>query len=190
MPMLAEKQRLFTVDEYYAMACAGILTEDDRIELIDGLIIAMSPIGDPHVTCVIRLTYLFGNQLYASGEPPPAMLSVQNPVRLNDFTEPQPDVVLIRPGRAGVPAAKDGLLLVEVSDTTLDFDREIKLPRYAAAGIPEVWIVALQEERLEVYRKPGPTGYAEEASFGRGEELTVEALPDVGTFAVDEILGS
>ena len=185
MTMLAEKQRLFTVDEYYAMACAGILHEDDRIELIDGLIIAMAPIGDPHVDCVNHLTRLFVLRI-----DPKAIVSVQNPVRLNDFTEPEPDVVLIRPGRAGVPAAKDVLLLVEVADTTLDFDREIKLPRYAAAGIPEVWIVALQEERLEVYRKPGPAGYAEEASFGRGEELTVEALPDVGTFAVDEILGS
>ena len=190
MPMLAEKQRRFTVDEYYTMARAGILTEDDRIELIDGLIIAMSPIGDPHVTCVILLNYLFGVRLYGGDEPPVAMLSVQNPVRLSDFTEPQPDLVLIRPGRAGVPDAKDVLLLVEVADTTLAFDREIKVPRYAAAGIPEVWVVALQEERVEVYRKPGPAGYAETASFGRGEELTVEALPEVGTFAVDEIFGS
>ena len=190
MPMLAERQRRFTVDEYYAMACAGILNEDDRIELIDGLIIAMSPVGDPHVTSVIRLTYLFGRQLHAGGESPPAMLSVQNPVRLNDYSEPGPDVVLIRPGKAGKLGAEDVLLLVEVSDTTLDFDREIKVPRYAAAGIPEVWIVAVQEERIEVYRTPGPEGYAEETSFGRGEELTVEALPDVGTFAVDEILGS
>ena len=182
MTMLAEKQRLFTVDEYYAMACAGILTEDDRIELIDGLIIAMPPIGDPHFDCVNHL-----NRLFVLRTDPKAIVSVQNPVRLNDFSEPQPDVVLIRPGK---PEAKDVLLLVEVSDTTLDFDREIKLPRYAAASIPEVWIVALPEERIEVYRKPGPAGYAEEASFGRGEELTVEALPEVGTFAVDEILGS
>ena len=185
MPMLAEKQRRFTVDEYYTMARAGILTEDDRIELIDGLIIAMSPIGDPHVDCVNHL-----NRLFVLRTDPRAVVSVQNPVRLSDFTEPQPDLVLIRPGRAGVPDAKDVLLLVEVADTTLAFDREIKVPRYAAAGIPEVWIVALQEERVEVYRKPGPAGYAETASFGRGEELTVEALPEVGTFAVDEIFGS
>ena len=185
MTMLAEKQRLFTVDEYYAMACAGILHEDDRIELIDGLIIAMAPIGDPHVDCVNHL-----NRLFVLRIDPKAIVSVQNPIRLNVFTEPGPDVVLIRPGRAGVPAAKDVLLLVEVADTSLDFDREIKLPHYATAGIPEVWIVSLQEERVEVFRKPGPAGYAEEASFGREEQLTVEALPDVGTFAVDEILGS
>ncbi len=185
MPMLAEKQRLFTVDEYYAMACAGILTEDDRIELIDGLIIAMAPIGDPHVDCVNHLTRQF-----VLRTDPKAIVSVQNPVRLNDFTEPEPDVVLIRPGRAGVPGADDVLLLVEVAGATLAFDREIKIPRYAAAGIPEVWIVVLQEKRVEVYRKPGPAGYAETTSFGRGEELTVEALPEVGTFAVNEIFGS
>ena len=185
MTMLAEKQRRFTVDEYYAMACAGILTEDDRIELIDGFIIAMSLVGDPHVDCINNLTRLF-----VLRTDPKAIVSVQNPVRLNDYSEPEPDVVLIRPGRAGKPGAEDVLLLVEVSDTTLDFDREIKRPRYAAAGIPEVWIVDLQGERVEVYREPGPEGYAEEASFERREELTVEALPNVGTFAVDAILGS
>lgn len=185
MTMLAEKQRRFTVDEYYAMACAGILTEDDRVELIDGLIIAMPPIGDPHFDCVNRLTRLF-----VLRTDPKVVVSVQNPVRLNDFTEPEPDVVLIRPGNAGVPGADEVLLLVEVADTTLAFDREIKVPRYAAAGIPEVWIVALPEERVEVYRKPGPAGYAGEASFGRGEELSVEALPDVRAFAVSEILGA
>ena len=184
MTMLAEKQRRFTVDEYYAMVCAGILTREDRVELIDGLIIAMSPVGDPHVDCVNHLTRLF-----VLRTDPKAIVSVQNPVRLNDYSEPEPDVVLIRPGRAGKPEADDVLLLVEVSDTTLDFDREIKVPRHAAAGIPEVWIVALQEGRVEVYRKPVAAGYAEETSFGRSEELTVEALPDVGAFSVDEILG-
>ena len=185
MTMLAEKQRRFTVDEYYAMACAGILKEDDRIELIDGLIIAMSPVGDPHFDCVNHL-----NRLLVLRTDPKAIVSVQNPVRLNDYSEPEPDVVLIRPGKAGKPGAEDVLLLVEVSDTTLDFDREVKVPRYAAAGISEVWIVALQEERIEVYRKPEPAGYTAVSSFGRGAELTVETLLDVGTFAVDEILGS
>ena len=183
MPVLAEKQRLFTVDEYRAMGCAGILTPDERVELIDGLIIPMSPIGDPHVDCVNHLTRLF-----VLRTDPKAIVSVQNPVRLNDYTEPEPDVVLIRPNKAGVPNAEDVLLLVEVADTTLAFDRDIKLPRYAAAGIPEVWIVVLEEDCLEVYRKPGATGYAEERSFGRGEAVSIEALPAAGAFAVDAML--
>ena len=109
-------------------------------------------------------------------------------MRLNDYTEPEPDVVLIQPYRAGVPNAEDVLLLVEVADTTLAFDRDIKLPRYAAAGIPEVWIVALEEDQVAVYRNPGAEGYAEEKAFKRGEAVTIEALPEVGHFAVEDML--
>ena len=183
MPMLAEKQRLLTVDEYRAMGCAGIIAPDERVELIDGLIIPMSPIGDPHVDCVNSLTRLF-----VLRTDPKAIVSVQNPVRLNDYTEPEPDVVLIRPDRTGVPNAEDVLLVVEVADTTLSFDRGIKLPRYAAAGIPEVWIVALEEDHLEVYRKPGPEEYGEKTVFIRGEAAMIEALPEVGAFAVEAML--
>ena len=190
MPTLAEKQRLFTADEYHALAEAGILTEDDRVELIDGQIIAMSPIGSLHVHCVNRLNRLFTTQLYRHA-PPEAIVSVQNPVRLNDRTEPEPDVVLLRPGmdQTRVPIASDVLLLIEVADTTLAFDREVKLPRYAAAGIPEVWIVALEEDHVDVYRRPGSDGYLEHAVLARGEQATVAALPSVGPFDVEEMLG-
>ena len=170
------------------MGRAGIFNEDGRVELIDGLIIPMSPIGDPHVDCVNQLTRLFTSRFYAGEASPPAIVSVQNPVRLNDYSEPEPDVVLIRPERAGVPDAKDVLLLVEVADTTLAFDQEIKTPRYAAAGILEVWIVALEADHVAVYRKPGPSGYAEESTFIRGEVLTIETLPEAGGFAVDAML--
>jgi Uma2 family endonuclease len=183
MPVLAEKQRLFTVEEYHAMGRAGVLTRDDRVELIDGLIISMSPIGDAHVDCVNRLTRSF-----ILRTDPKAIVSVQNPIRLNDFSEPEPDVVLIRPGKAGVPTARDVLLLVEVADTTLAFDRDVKLPRYAAAGVPEVWIVALEDDHVAVYRHPGPTGYAETRRAERGEEIAIAALPEAGTFAVDAML--
>ena len=183
MPVLAEKQRLFTVDEYRAMGCAGIIAPDERVELIDGLIIPMSPIGDPHVDCVNRL-----NRLFVLHTDPKAIVSVQNPVRLNDYTEPEPDLVLIRPNKSGVPSAEDVLLVVEVADTTLSFDRGIKLPRYAAAGVPEVWIVALEEDHVEVYRKPGPEGYGEKTRCIRGEAVTIETLPEAGAFAVDAML--
>ena len=188
MPALAEKQRLLTVDEYRAMGCAGIIAPDERVELIDGLIIPMSPIGDPHVDCVNSLTYLFTSRLYTRDVPPQIVVSVQNPVRLNDYTEPEPDIVLIRPNKAGVPNAEDALLVVEVADTTLSFDRGVKLPRYAAAGIPEVWIVALEEDHIEVYRKPGLEGYEEKTVCVRGEAVTIEALPEAGAFAVDAML--
>lgn len=186
---LARQQRLFTADEYHAMARAGILGEDDRIELIDGKIIPMSPIGGRHLYCVNRLNQLFGARLYAGGAPP-AVVSVQNPVRLGPYQEPEPDVVLLRPAadRAAVPRPEDVLLLVEVADTTLAFDREVKVPRYAAAGIPEVWIVALQEEHVEVYRGPQPEGYAEVVRRAPGETLTVAALPHVEPIPVDELL--
>ncbi len=183
MPVLAEKQHRFTVEEYHMMGRAGIFHEDDRVELIDGLIIPMSPIGDPHVDCVNRINRLFVLRL-----DPKAIVSVQNPVRLNDYSEPQPDVVLIRPNKAGVPHAEDVLLLVEVAKTTLAFDREVKVPRYAAAGVPEVWVVSLEDDHVVVYRKPGPAGYDEELQFGRGEAITIEALPEAGGFAVDDML--
>ncbi|MGI9173851.1 MAG: Uma2 family endonuclease [Rhodothermales bacterium] len=192
MPSLAEKQRLFTADEYHALGKAGILTEDDRVELIDGQIIAMSPIGSYHAAIVNRITHLLTTRLYRDS-PPEAVISVQNPVRLSDHTEPEPDVVLLHPRpdfyASRLPGPQDVLLLVEVADTTLAFDREVKLPRYAAAGIPEVWIVALEEDRVDVYRQPGPSGYAEGTVLGRGEQVQIEALPDVGSFEISDMLG-
>ena len=188
MPTLAEKQRLFTAEEYHALGEAGILAEDDRVELIDGQIIAMSPIGSHHVAVVNRLNLLFVSRVGAA-----AITSVQNPVQLSDRSEPEPDVTLLRP-RAdfyanGLPGPEDVLLLVEVADATLAFDREVKLPRYAAAGIPEVWIVAPKEDQVDVYRRPGPDGYAERTVLGREDQATIEALPSIGSFDVDEMLG-
>ncbi|HET8655635.1 MAG TPA: Uma2 family endonuclease, partial [Longimicrobiaceae bacterium] len=164
------EQRLLTVDEFHAMARAGILTEDDRVELIDGKIITMTPIGGPHMGCVNRLT-----RLLVSRTLPEITVSVQNPVRLGLHQELQPDLALLRPrtdpGR--VPTAEDVILLIEVSDATLAKDREVKLPRYAAAGIPEVWIVALPERVIEVYRGQGQDGYAECRRAEAGDEVGV-----------------
>jgi len=119
-------------------------------------------------------------------------MSIQNPVRLSDFSEPEPDVALLRPRpdlyRARKPRAEDVLLLVEVADTSLDYDRRTKLPRYAAAGIPEVWIVNLVDQRVEVYRDPRPDGYATHTVHARGDSLAPASLPEVA-IAVGEILG-
>jgi Uma2 family endonuclease len=184
---IALEQRLLTVDEFHAMGEAGILDEDDRVELIDGRIITMTPIGGPHMECVNRLARVF-----ITRTPAEITVSVQNPVRLGTHQEPQPDIALLRPGGVPktVPTAERVLLIVEVADTSLEIDRQIKVPRYAAAGIPETWVVSLPDETLAVFRQPGAHGYAEQRLLRRGDQLSVEALPSFGELAVDEVLGA
>jgi Uma2 family endonuclease len=179
-------KRLFTVDEYYRMAEAGILTPQDRVELIDGEIIEMSPIGSRHAGCVNR-----ANRLFTSAFGKRVVVSVQNPLRLTNYTEPEPDVVLLKPRddeyASKTPSAGDALLVVEVADTTFSYDSRIKMPRYAAARIPEVWVENLQDDVLHVYRDPTVTGYATSLVLRRGESLSPVALPDV-TFTVEQLL--
>lgn len=185
MPALAQR-RLFTVDDYYKMAETGILAETDRVELIAGEVVEMSPIGSRHAAGVNRLTRWLG----ALGER--VVLSVQNPVRLDDFSEPEPDIAVLRPRddfyAADHPRPSDVLMLAEVSDSSLVFDRQVKLPLYAAHGIPEVWVVSLVEDLVEVYRKPLGNGYAEVRKLRRGERLAPEAFPDLET-RVENLLG-
>lgn len=184
---IALEQRLLTVDEFHAMGEAGILDEDDRVELIDGRIITMTPIGGPHMGCVNRLV-----SLLFSRKPPEITVSVQNPVRLGTYQEPQPDIALLRAGAElnEVPRPDQVLLIVEVADTSLAKDREIKVPRYAAAGIPEAWVVSLPDQTLEVFRQPAAQGYAERRLLRRGDKLSIEALPSFGELTVDEVLGA
>jgi Uma2 family endonuclease len=172
------KRRLFTVDEYQRMGETGIIHEDERVELLDGEIFKMSPIGGPHIWCINKANLVLVVRLQGR-----AFVSIQNPVRLNDMTEPQPDVVVLRmpadPDAAEVPVAADVLLLIEVADSSLDYDRGEKLPRYAAAGIPEVWIADLIHKRVEVYRDPVGDRYHYEAIVERAGVLTPLAFPDV-----------
>jgi Uma2 family endonuclease len=179
-------KRLFTVDEYYRLAEAGILRPRERVELIDGEIIQMSPIGGRHCVCVARANTLF---IKAFGDG--AVMSAQSPLRLNDWTEPEPDVVVFK-GRADFyakkrPTPKDVLFIVEVSDTTLSYDQKIKLPRYAAAGIPEVWIEDLKNEVLHVYRDLSGKTYKSVQMLHPGDSVSPVAFPDI-TFQVDELL--
>ncbi|HEY9860166.1 MAG TPA: Uma2 family endonuclease [Candidatus Obscuribacterales bacterium] len=180
-------RRQFTVAQYHQMVEAGILTEDDRVELIDGEVIELSPISSRHAACVNRLNYLFHSRLRDR-----AIVRVQNPVELSDRSEPQPDVALLQPRpdfyEAGHPQPQDILLLVEVADTTVEFDREIKMPLYAKSGVREVWLVDLNQNAIAVYREPSLSGYAQVEQLQRGQELTVQAITDV-TLAVDEVLG-
>ena len=180
-------RRLFTVDQYYKMLEAGVFSENERVELIRGEIIKMSPIGIHHSACVKRLNKLFILRLAET-----VTVGIQDPVRLNDNSEPQPDVSLLerRPDfyETQHPQPENVFLLIEVSDTTIKYDREVKVPLYAENNIVEVWLVNLTEECLEVYRQPKANGYEIVQTFQRGENLTIQALPNV-TFTVDEILG-
>ena len=185
MPVELQRRR-FTVDEYYAMADAGILHEDDRVELIEGEIVQMAAIGSRHAACVNRLTRLLVEQ---AGDD--AVVTVQNPVRLSDLSEPQPDFALLRPRDdfygTSHPRPPDTLLIVEVAHTTLGYDREIKLPLYATAGVPEVWIVDVEGGVVEVYAEAGEGAYAVEERVGPGGVLRPRRLPDVEV-SVDAVL--
>ncbi|SRR5579884_1618999 len=180
-------RRRFTVDEYHRMARAGILGEDDRVELIDGEIIEMAPIGRRHAGCVKCSNWLFGQGL---GDR--AIVSVQDPVRLTEHNEPQPDIALLRPRpdfySGAHPGPADILLIVEVAATSAVLDRRVKLPLYTGSGIPEVWLVDLGKETIRAYRDPSPDGYRTARTFRRGERLSPLAFPDL-QLAVAEILG-
>lgn len=180
-------RRFFTVEEYHRIAEAGIFQEDDRVELLEGEIIRMTPIGSHHATCVRRLNRPFS---MAAGER--VIVDVQNPIRLGEHSEPQPDLTLLRPrpdfyGEAH-PGPADILLVVEVAESSANMDREVKVPLYARAGIPEVWLVGLAGGCIEVCRKPTPQGYVEVRQVPRGQRISPQALPDL-EIGVDEILG-
>jgi len=181
------QKRLFTVAEYHRMVEAGILGEDDRVELIEGEIITMSPIGSRHAACVKRLTRLFDRSV---GER--AILGVQDPIRLGELSEPQPDLTLLKPRpdfyAAEHPGPQDILLLIEVAETSAEFDRHVKVPLYARFGIPEVWIVDLAEDGLDVFRHPSLEGYQTVQKLQRGESIVPLLLPDLQS-AVEAILG-
>ena len=176
-------RRRFTVEEYLRMAAAGILTEDDRVELIDGQIVTMSPIGDRHVEAVNRCTEAFAAVVVARR----ARLSTQNPLRLDGYNDPQPDVAVVRPGVLGAPRSGDVLLVIEVAESSLTYDRRTKLPLYARAGIGETWLLDLEGDALEVHREPGPDGYALVRRCRRGVRVAPVALPDVEV-AVEDLL--
>jgi Uma2 family endonuclease len=180
------RQRRFTVDEFHRMAEAGILHEDDRVELIAGEIVEMSPIGGRHAKCVTELTRVLTSLV---GED--MRVSPQNPVELDEHEEPQPDVAVRRAGeryRAGaLPIPEDIVLLIEVADTSLTFDRDVKLPLYARSGIEEVWLVDLNASVIERHTEPSESGYRLLRRSGRGETLKSTVLSGLAV-AVDAVL--
>ena len=176
-----------TADEYERMGEAGIFPPDSRLKLIEGEVYEISPIGSPHAACVTFLSMFLSRLL---GER--FIVLTQNPIRLDDFSEPQPDIALLRWRddyyRTAHPRPADIVLLVEVADTTLQTDRLVKTPLYAKASIPEVWIVNVGEERVEVYAEPSNDTYQVFRSFQRGEEAQSYSVPKLAV-NVSELLG-
>lgn len=180
-------RRRFTTDEYEQIVAAGVFAEDDRVELVDGEIIEMSPLGPRHSACIDRLTELLVPLVKGL-----AIVRVQSPIRLSKYSEPQPDVTLLQWRTDyytnGHPEPEDVLLLIEVADSSLVYDRDVKLPLYARAGVQEVWLVALLQQTVTVYRAPSETGYGESHEARRGETIAPLTLPEAGV-AVESILG-
>jgi Uma2 family endonuclease len=177
----------FTVEDYYRMAETGVIPPDARVELLDGQIVDMMSIGSFHSDSVNVLVEHFGECRKGRWR-----LSPQNPVRISDHSVPQPDVTLLKPRgtyyRKNLPGPEDVLLLVEVSDSTADFDRNEKLPLYGKAGIVEVWIVNLPELQIEVYREPHFLGYSSTVILRAGDQIAPAAFPDA-VISVAEVLG-
>jgi Uma2 family endonuclease len=176
--VLELERRRFSIEEFHKMCEVGIFGEDDRVELIEGEIIEMPPIGGPHIQSVNHITRVF---VLALGEH--GVVSVQNPIVLPPRSQPQPDISILRPSArtlpAGPPTGEDVLLIIEVADTTLAYDRGIKMRLYAKHRIPEFWILDLQGRRLEVYRDPGPNGYARKLEYTPSDTVSPAALPEV-----------
>ena len=176
-PQAPAKHRL-DVGAYYRMAEAGILSHPERVELIDGDIFDMNPIGSLHAAVTRRLEQRFARAV-ADGI---VLVSVQNPLRLDAYNEPQPDFVSLPPRAVAYagshPGAADALLVAEVSDSSLDHDRKTKLPVYARFGVPEVWIVDLSGRAVEVYRNPTDGRYASSGRMSQGA-LTPVRIPEV-----------
>ncbi len=177
----------FTVDEYHRMGDAGIFPPDARVELLDGEIVEMSPIGPRHAGCVNRLNALL---VHAVGDR--AIVTVQNPVVLDEHGEPQPDLALLRPRADWYATAHaqpgDMLLLIEVMDSSREYDRGRKIPAYARTGVPEVWLVDVAARQIEIFRTPKAAAYAGFEVARPGDTISPRALPDV-TLAVSDILG-
>jgi len=180
-------RRIFTVAEYERMGQFGIFSEDDRVELVNGEIIQMSPIGERHAACVDFLTEFITLRLRRS-----AIVRVQNPVQLDDYSEPQPDIAVLKRRddfyRHAHPRPEDVLIVIEVSDSTLELDRGVKVPLYAGAGIPEAWVVNLPEERIEVYSDPLDGEYQAVRSYARGQKLQSHTLAPL-RLSVSKVLG-
>ena len=175
----------FTVDDVKQFVAAGVLTEDDRVELVEGDLIDMSPINEPHADTVDLFTDHLIEQIGRA-----ARVRFANPVKLSDLSIVQPDIAIVRRQRyrQAHPVPDDVLLLIEISDSTLSFDLRTKVPLYARTGIPEVWVVDVKAQLIHQFRHPEGSSYRFAEVFRSGDTLTIEALPHV-SLAVADIFG-
>ncbi len=180
-------EKRFSISEYHRMAEAGILDEDDRVELVEGVIVEMAAMGSRHAACIRRLEAILNRHPERIG-----IISTQCPIRLGDDSEPEPDVALLKPREdfyaSEHPGPGDALLVIEVSDTSAEYDTEVKLPLYARAGIPEVWLVNLTTGTVEVHSQPVSGEYRQTLRAKRGEALKSEAVSELEITAGD-VLG-
>jgi len=179
--------RKFTVEQFHKMSEIGVISENERVELIRGEIIEMAAIGVRHASCVNRLVNLLIKLLEEN-----IILAPQNPIELGDTSQPQPDIALLRPRadfyQTSFPQAGDIFLLIEVADSTVKYDREVKIPLYAENNIIEVWLVDVNQQVVEVYREPIKQGYQRIETLRQNQSLVIKAFPDVN-IAVNEIFG-
>jgi len=188
MSLVATEQsrKKFTVEEYHKLGEVGIIGPDERTELIDGDIILMAPMGSRHFSRLIRLVRIFP-KLFNDR----ASVAIQGPVRLNNGLEPEPDLSILKYREDDyedlLPQPQDVYLLIEVSVTTVEYDRNEKSVLYSQAGILELWIVDVNAELVEVYRNPSVNGYESIQQFRRGDTISPLAFPDIA-ISVDDIL--
>jgi Uma2 family endonuclease len=184
-PPYTAPKMLFTPEQYQLMDEVGVFAQGDRLELINGEIIQMSPIGRKHVACIIRLIKLMEQKL---GDR--AMVSAQNSILLPNKSQPQPDLAILKYRddfyENGLPTPEDILLIIEVADSSIDYDREVKAPLYAAAGIPEMWLFDVNQKLITGYAQPSPSGYKRIQHYESGDSLGMIAFADV-TFRWDEL---
>jgi Uma2 family endonuclease len=173
---LALPHHKFTGEEYAQMIATGIIAEDDRVELIRGEIITMNPIGPSHAYIVAVLNRILGRQVSDD-----VLIAVQNPIWLPDDSQTQPDLALVafRDYMQTLPTPAEVLLVIEVADSSLAYDKQIKLPLYAAAGIPEAWLVDLAARRIERHTEPRADGYATRLPIVRGGTVTSTTVPGI-----------
>jgi Uma2 family endonuclease len=167
-----------SANAYHRMGEAGVLAPEARVELIEGEIIDMAPIGSRHASVVNRL-----NRIIVPAVGDRAIVQVQGPVRLDDFSEPEPDVALLKPRadyyRDALPGAADVLLIIEVADSTQRYDRRVKVPLYARHGVPEVWVIDLENSLAHFHRRPGDGAYTDVSATAHPAATPIAALPGV-----------
>ena len=177
-PSFTSNIHKFTVQQYHLMHEAGVFNDGDRIELINGEIKTMSPIGRKHAVCVTRLQELFICRLLGK-----VQVWSQNPILLDNGSEPQPDLAILKRRQDfyadRLPTPNDILLIIEVADSSIDYDRNEKAPLYASAGIPEMWLFDVNQKIIEAYSQPSRSGYKQIHRYDEGDVLSILAFPDV-----------